>query len=323
MKFLIDQRFFYTRATHFSWKSDGNKPVSSFSESDAIRLVSSIKENKGNMSYFVINCDGIFDVDDHALDKLEKFLSQNSKLQIAFFAKSEKNALVEYVSSKTKIDKRTENTNGCCCVIGLGKVDLDINYLRSKVRELENVFIRELVDDSYHEIDEHVLSSTPLIAPGEFNATSFISHPENFKWICLILADNIHDYIIENELSNVTIVSASLRGATLAAAIWEILESEHHINLCPIDHFGPKHDLLEPAKFHDPIQNSKCIYVGDFLIAGTEVKVLSAYTKFLSGELCAAFVVGKYTVKEKLGGTSLKSLVNLRDCVQPLEYKLN
>jgi len=319
------ERFFtndklYVRATYFTWSENSTGLISSFKESHINSLVEYIRQRVSFCSYFAINCDGIFDVDDHALDLLESYLNDNQELTVVFFSKYEANALVEFVDSKCRINKsKVENS----CAIGFAGNLIDNVELRNECDSLESKFLHKIVKDSYTPVETHVLSSTPLKAPGEFSATSFISNPTFFKLVSLILAEKVYDFISSNHLKNVTIVSASLRGATLAAAIWEILRSSQNVRLCPIDHFGPRHDLLEPAKFHEAIQNSNCIYIGDFLIAGTEVKVLSAYTKFLNGSLCAAFVVGKFTEKSKLGNTVLESLVYLKDCVDKLEYKLS
>lgn len=161
-------------------------------------------------------------------------------------------------------------------------------------------------------------------ANGEFNATKILSSPTKYKWIVVLLADSINRVIQSERPKSYTIVAASLRGAVIAGAVWELLYYVSEPELYIIDHIGPRYELLESPIRKNEFNSTYCIYIGDFMIGGTEIKVVNSYCDFFGGKVKHAFIIGKFIAEDNLGkkGIKLHSLVNLKDCVSGLSYTL-
>jgi hypothetical protein len=277
----------------------------------------------------VINCNNVVDIDDHFLDPIQEFMVKN-KVELYFYSNDEIHNLVNY------LDDHFDQNLGInvsyfkdrdTSVISLSKkspCSSDILKLIEKTKVLEENGIRRIVTDAYFESSEtEVLSSTPLIATGQFNATEIISDPSSFRWLVLLFVEAIHKVVQIDKPKKYTIVASSLRGAAIAGSVKELLHFLSGPDLYVIDHIGPNHDVIEKPLFNNFGHSDYCVYIGDFLIAGTELKITQAYCGFMGGKIKHAFVIGKYINQEYLGNNiNLHSLVKLTDCVKGLDYKV-
>ncbi len=325
--FISHSEFWYTRMILFSWTCDS--PPTSLSQSNGEYFVRCLMKNlNDDVDVVVVNCNDINDIDDHFVDPLFDYLKKGHKT-IIFFSNDNKAKLIKYLGHISgnydlKIIRCPgENIKSIC----FDNSSIDSSTVLKIIDEsikLEKKWLVRQVKKTYQKYKEPKrLSSTPLVASGEFNATKILSEPSRYKWIVAIMAESINRAIQLDKPKSFTIVTASLRGAVLAGGVWEILYFVSKLDLHIIDHMGPRYDILEiPSKDDKSIANY-CIYVGDFMIGGTEIKVVSSYCNLFGSKLKHAFVIGKY-IKESYLGTDIKlySLVNLQECIADLNYVL-
>lgn len=327
--FVPHMEFNYTRILLFSWEC--NSEPTNLSETNGLFFVDKLASYIAvtNASRVVINCNNVVDIDDHFLDPIQDFL-KGSKVELYFYSNDKIHSLVNYIDDHFDgdlgINKQyfKDDDNSVICLSKNSFCSSEALGLISKSRELEQKGLENIVSDSYFKnTDKEILSSTPLIPTGHFNATEIISDPSRFRWLVLLLVESIHKVVQEEQPKRYTIVASSLRGAAIAGSVKELLHFLSGPNLCVIDHIGPNHDVIERPYFHNLSQSDYCVYIGDFLIAGTELKITQAYCSIWNGKIRHAFVIGKYTKQKSFAnGIVLHSLVQLLDCITELDYKL-
>lgn len=214
------------------------------------------------------------------------------------------------------------------------KIDYDDTQippnLIEEIEEIENRVIFNSVKSSYKEYqEEQELDSSTIIAPGEFDATTIISSPKSFMWTSCLLADRFQELIVDvkeehlrdnpNERINIRILSVSLRGCTFAASVASL--TQYRLDL--IDHLGPRHKLLDFELMNNHDRKIRYIYIGDFTIGGTEIKIAQTYTNLLDCKMSDALVIGSLFKESAFSKYfKLTSLVRLKDVKNDLEYKL-
>jgi len=328
--FLNGEDLIYTRALLFTWESDSNP--SSFSETNGQFFVSQFNRfiECSSSETVVINCNHISDIDDHALNAINE-LVRESKLNFIFYSSDSTHAFCEYLeahfeNSDLNTDSRT--LNSCNRFFKIEQNQSINNVCLTKIKEeaekIEKKAVTKLIASSYVKTDDDFkLSSTPLKATGHFNANMINSQPSSFRWIVSIMSEVIQQEVTKSQFMSYTIVASSLRGVTIAASVREVLHYVSNVGFHIFDHFGPKHDLKKLPISRTFKEKEQCIYVGDFLIGGTEVKLTQTYCSSLGGELSKAFVLGKYTKSNKLGhNIAIQSIVQLSDCITDLKYEL-
>lgn len=311
----------------FSWICDS--PPTNLSQSNGEHFVELLKsEISSSTKLVVINCNDINDIDDHFIDPIREYLLSTKK-NVIFFSTDKKSIVVKHLYDYLNIDKHenikhfSEGDTESYCFVEKNCSSLIVKKTIEDALYLEKQWLIKEVKKTYKEFDNKKrLSSTPLIASGEFNAFMLIADPSKFRWIAILLAEIINRVIQEERPSSYTIIAVSLRGAVIAGAVWEILHFLSGPKIHIIDHIGPRHDILEAPNREQNL--GYCVYVGDFLIAGTEAKIASAYCNFLGGRIRHAFVIGKYTIQDSLDSDmKLHGLVSLRDCIDTLSYSLD
>lgn len=327
--FVPHSEFHYTRIMLFSWECS-SEPTN-LSQTNGAFFIKKLSEyiNSTNAKKILVNCNNVVDIDDHFLDPIKGFLLKN-KVSIHFFSNDETHNLVKYLDKH--FDRDTNVCIGTLKENGTKVTSLAVNVnhgpeiftLIKNSIELEKNGIKTMVKDSYSKNKkEEILSSTPLIPTGQFNASEIISDPSKFRWLVLLLVEAIHKVVQNDKPKKYTIVASSLRGSAIAGSVKELLHFLSGPNLYIIDHIGPNHDIIEKPILNNFSNSDYCVYIGDFLIAGTELKITQAYCSFLGGNIKHAFVIGKFTKQNKLGNKiDLHSLVKLTDCVSDLGYKL-
>ncbi len=324
--FISHTNFCYTRIILFSWTCLSAPTI--LSESNGEYFIQRITDNLGrNVDNVIVNCNGVEDIDDRFIVPVINFLKYTKKTFI-FFSNDNKAKLINHLERKVKGISNLKcfhdgDTKSFC----LDNSELTSQTVMSYIRDaldLENVWLAKQIKKTYRKYEKvQRLSSTPLLATGEFNASKILSDPYKYKWVVSCLAESINSILQVEKPHSYTIIAASLRGAAIAGAIWELLYFSNKGSLHIVDHMGPRHDLLELPKHQDKINSTYCIYVGDFMIGGTEAKIVNSYCNFLGGKLRHAFVIGKYIREDNLGrDLRLHSLVNLQDCIENLSYSL-
>jgi len=327
--FIPQQNFYYTRMMLFSWICDSTP--TSLSQSNGEHFVELLKkEIPSDSELLIVNCNNITDIDDHFIDPISEYLISTKK-EIIFFSTNNDSIFIDHFNTHFKssihsnIKYFDEGGIESFCFVNDDFCSSTVKKTINDALDLEKQWVIKEVKKTYMKFDnQQTLSSTPLVASGEFNAFMLISEPSKFRWIAILLAERINRVIQEDRPSSYTIIAVSLRGAAIAGAVWEILHFLSSPRIHIVDHIGPRHDILNSSIKEQNINSNYCVYVGDFLIAGTEAKIASAYCNFLGGNIRHAFVIGKYTKQESLSNTmQLHSLVSLKDCISDLSYTLD
>lgn len=324
--FLTNSRLIYTRVMLFSWES-GSTP-SSLSETNGefiANKLSEIIDTVGNR-IVVINANHIADVDDHFFNALIQ-LVKSKKLNVLIYSTDRTNELTRYFQDHFSEEL---NLKGNYCEIsnvayygvsGGSFCTSQFDNLRQESEELEKEQITQAISSSYVPT-LYKLSSTPLNATGHFDANLLISDPYKFRWLVLRLVDSVYRTIVNNQINEYTIVASSLRGAAIAGSVREILYFFSSPKFYVFDHIGPKHDFINRDQQFEFKETESCFYIGDFLIAGTELKMTHAYCSFFGGKITHAFTLGKYTKASQIGNIPVESIVSLKECAPNLEYTL-
>lgn len=333
--FLSNENFYYSRILLFSWDCYLQPVV--LSQTNGEFFTEKLKEqitleNKN----IVINCNNVLDIEDHFTDSffsyVEKKLSKN--YVIVFYSNDGLAKLVNYMAehidkSLSRFSFKHQEDELSFFVVSKKEICSSvINTMISDAKKLEDNSVIAVVSASYTETRSacgvETLPSTPLRATGQFNATNLISKPSEFRWIVVLLVDKIFQLSKKNDIANYSLVAGSLRGSAIAGSVWELLQQfDDKITIQIVDHVGPCHDVAGRRYESPSAMKEQCIYIGDFIIAGTEIKLISAYCNFMGSKLTHAFVIGKYTEQNYIDKTiELHSLVDLKKCKPNLEYKL-
>jgi hypothetical protein len=193
--------------------------------------------------------------------------------------------------------------------------------------EAEQKHIERIVRNSYKAFDEGMsrLASTPLLASGIFNARGLISNPIAFTWISLLMAQKLDE--VAKQTAPSRLLAVSLRGSPFAAALGFLSSITFEI----VDHVGPRQKILEEYSVKPYVRGTPYIYVGDFVIGGTELKVAEMYAATKGCPLKHAIVIGSLLSPQDYGQAAGNSgaanlhvhpLVNLQHICPNAKYEL-
>lgn len=204
--------------------------------------------------------------------------------------------------------------------------DKIVKGLIKKIEIAEQEFLKKAIRDCHKPVS-HRLLSTVVTANVEFDAARIISEPHVFVWVCLFMADKILEFIKEKfqgdsfnpNSSNIRLLAVSLRASPFASAVSFLINKGYDT----IDHLGPKHKLFDVELFENFKKGIQYIYIGDFTVGGTEIKIAKAYTELLGCELNYAVVLSSYLKPEIFKEVfTLVPLTLINDIVPDAEYKL-
>lgn len=325
--FLNAENFHYTRMNLFTWET-GKNP-SSLSESNADFLCSHLEPllEQVYKKHIVINVNNINDIDDHFFTPLIT-LAIKMKISFIFFSNDGLHKACTYLDSYFKANELKHafsKQNGLATFYISPREDLNSEFLKQLSLEsesLEKAKLIETVSSSFEE-KEVFLSSTPLRANGKFNANKLMHDPSIFRWLVSLFSQEIVRISKKEGYGSISIVASSLRGAILAGAVKDVLDYSLMINSFAIfDHIGPNMDFIKCPTEYVLDRKSKIIHIGDFNIAGTELKITKAFCNILGCNIEYSFVIGKFTKSDKVLNIKLHSLVDLKECRSNLKYEL-
>jgi hypothetical protein len=202
----------------------------------------------------------------------------------------------------------------------LNDIDAEINLECQKE-------ITKIVKNCFQEFPSknfEYLSSTPILATGEYNASNIIANPRNFMILSLSLSDKLQEILAlkTTGLNNVKVLAVSLRGSILASVVSII----NDIPIDIVDHLGPKqmileYDVIEKLKTNNSFE--EYIYVGDFTIGGTEIKIAKTFSSIHDIHLADALVIGSFSEPEIFKAQfSLNQICSLKGLNDNAKYKL-
>lgn len=205
----------------------------------------------------------------------------------------------------------------------------DYEKIIEESSKLEQEEVKRIIIDSYIENDKdkdkyEPLPSTAILALGEFNACRIISNPKSFIWLTLTFADKVEQFIqdVVKPQRPYRLMGVSLRGAIFTSAISMLLGLDYDT----VDHLGPKHKLFDVDFFNNKTNKHIYIYIGDFIIGGTEVKIAKTYAQVHGHKLEHAFVIGSLFENERFSTFKMGCIQNILEVIprsKRIDFKLN
>jgi hypothetical protein len=330
---LHHEDFVYTRLKALAWVAN-ETVLPSLLQADAGKALSHLFDHVERNKPLVINCRGINILDDHALDSIKGSLQTHQRPLV----------LVNAGRLKPQLDSALGpydlyNVDDVPVMIpGVARIERHTAArIVEQFPELERKNVASFVGDCFRPYPDgkmHRMASTPLLASGVFDARPLISYPERFVWICMLMADRLERYLdagLENvsELQdpsfidkpkNFRLLAVSLRGSPMAAAVGLLTGRQHSIEI--VDHMGPKYRILEEHSLRLSTGNEDYIYVGDFVVGGTELRVAQAYARGKGAILKHAIVIGcRLNPDEYQLDMGISYLVKLEDCCPSAKFQ--
>ncbi|MFY0674516.1 MAG: hypothetical protein JXQ87_14045 [Bacteroidia bacterium] len=166
------------------------------------------------------------------------------------------------------------------------------------------------------------LKSTPLWTNYyiEINAI-FIKKPTAACWLLSRLCQLFRDKIDSN--TYVLLASTSLNGTILTSFLKEILSDSYSIELACFDRLGPDLMVNELSRIRSN-EYDYVVYLCDFVIGGTEFKILKALLALRKLEVTDVIAVGSYAslVESKVDNIPFERIFHLPKVLPDIKYGL-
>ena len=335
--FILKDKFVYTRLQGLIWAGDGlqfNSKVNINAGNILLRII----ENEKTDLPLIVNCKRVTCFD----ESVYRIIKESNVERKIIFIHIEESFFSPFVSELTTMLGGLSQTLPKVHLIATNHTSLNYslqeykNFIESG-DETEKEQLTSIVKKSFVYFDcvDHKilkqLPSTAFFSTGEFDASVIISSPEYFHWVALNLSDLVEQFVkqINDEKADeygCRLISVSLRASPFAAAV-SLLTPE--LKFDTVDHLGPKHKLFDIDFFEKLKTNVKekvrYIYLGDFLIGGTELKIAQTYVQIYGFDLRHAAVIGSYFEDSRFSNDfEIKSLIKLQDLKIPdLNIKLS
>jgi len=282
----ITSDFEYLRLQFLIWRCNGLQSPSKL-QANAGQLLADIIANENDIP-LIINCSKVTSIGNYSLESVVQKIKETKR--IVYFLYSSGigedlrkeligfNTLAVDSYSKTYFvgfDKGENShletdsiiTNASKDIIEVCKAATD-----NEIKKVKVYLSKCFKNDGYFSR----LKSTPILTNGVFNARKIISKPNSFMQTCLLLNEKA-SYVINNSKPlKARILSVSLRASAFAGIIGQLNKMDVEI----VDHMGPKYKLLENSKLSFDEQDFEYLFIGDFLIGGTEMKIANTYAHF-------------------------------------------
>lgn len=318
---LSHQDFDYARMKALTWvANDGLSP--NMVQHDAGKALASVLQAPRGSKPFVVNLQGILEISEYAMNDVMKAIQDNKSSLVLLNGDRLQTRLDAELGSPEEYYKNLDFR-----VYGANRIDSKNAeaIVRNEVALEENT-VRRIVKDCYRRFAEPKrLHSTPLLASGVFDARTIISDRVQFIWTVLVMAERLERTLEKLETQKSAdsaplvipsrILAVSLRASPLAAALSMVSCRELSVEI--VDHMGPKHAILEEHSLAIASRGVHYVYVGDFLIGGTELKTAQMYAISKGCRVGCAVILGHWLPiadYEENMGTHLTSLVDLSTC---------
>lgn len=319
--YLILTEFVYVRLKGLVWAYNSLTNPNNLDKNASDSLTEIYLHVESNKP-LVIDCKGISGITDHAWDSLFKEV-ELLKREVIF---------INFQKIEQKINSGKKEF---CTSLKMQNTDLAFIIFHENIKfqidsdtflQVEKYIIERIaafINASFYKYDDskyYHLTSTPIYANGEFDSASIISNPESFFWTCLRLADEVEKIIQLHRIGGVNIttkiLTVSLRSSPFGAAVALLLG----LQLETVDHFGP---ILKNFEIDNTVSVvSEYIYVGDFTVGGTEIKISKTYAFMRNSKLDHAVVIGSLFPKETFREFHLHPLANLETACPSVRYSL-
>ncbi len=329
---ITESNFVYIRLKALIWEKNGliSHATLTFSAIESLR---EIFENSEIRKPLIVSCKGVVDCGDRGLENFFSEVVKRSQRPIVFI---HTNSLIDpLIDTLGRIGSNAPNyenipkKNILKVNCDGNSIQINLQTLNSDIQDVEQRFITDTIKACYKRNDtgQIRLLSTVVMAGGEFDAGKIISEPHLFIWMCLFLAEKL-DLYIKNEIEEkeknpnapeIKLLAVSLRGCPFAGAVSLLINKSYDT----IDHLGPKHKLFDIELLNNFKKGVRYIYMGDFIVGGTEVKIAKAYAELLGCELNHAIVLSSLLEPEVFKDNFiLISLTKIKDVIPDAEYQL-
>lgn len=153
------------------------------------------------------------------------------------------------------------------------------------------------------------LRSTPIRSSRFFDASSILGDPTKYIWVISRLTADLQRLIkiitARQKESGLKLkcmprlIACTTNGVAIASGIHSFLtpgEDTNHVKLDVIDKLGPTPRMVEEylggIKEHDSDGQDWYVYIGDYTIAGTELKIVESYAHYHGVPLMGGLVLG-------------------------------
>lgn len=312
--YLSNGSYTYVTVDGLIWLSSGLKLPTNLEEK-ACSSLNKIYREINLEQPLVIDFRNVSNVSDRALEDLFKSFQNENRETI----------LMNYEGIIDTIDQNTNelykkessivfiNEDKQCKIFN--KSNTDFKYLEG-IEDLRRSKIKEYVKICFTEFpNEEFLPSTPFKATGIFDASKLITNHTAFFWISLQLSDLLKNLLNSKQISlkkEIRILTVNLKSSPFASVVSML----NKIPLTTIDHLGPKHKVYDLDVLYG-LENHKkynYIYIGDFCVGGTEIKIAQTYASISNSELNTAIVIGSYFDNKLFENSfNLYSLVEIKN----------
>ena len=303
----------YTSVDGLIWLNSGLKLPTNLEEKACNAILKIYMEVEIGQP-LIVDFRNVKDIADRALDNLFSAFQENNRevLLLSFDTISDQIEKVTNQVYKKSYTDFSQSEGNRCRVLNKLVLD-DVNYIMM-VNDLRERKMNEFVKSSFIKFDdEQYLKSTPLKATGVFDAAQLLSNHTAFYWICLQMADLVKSLLNNAKVNlskEIKMLSVNMKATPFASVVSLLTD----IPLVTIDHLGPKHKAYD-IDILDDLQNLRSynyIYIGDFCVGGTEIKIARTYARISNSELSTAVVIGSYFNEQHfLPDFHLYSLVNI------------
>lgn len=322
--FIDSPNFVYLRVQWFTWQTGGLLSIGNFTPESA-QVINQITNEVRTDYPIVLDFKDIENEMQGAfMELVQNINSQNRK--VVFWNYIQLDQVINRYLTEIGLNISQKKTGNFLLLNSDGNDNLLNDLETAIVQECQNE-IQRIIGRSFQLFDSkdyEFLTSTPIMATGEFNAANIISIPRDFILVSLALSDKLQQVLAQKTvgLNKHRILSVSMRGSIFASVISVINDMDIDI----VDHLGPKQMILE----YDVIENLKnnnefdeYIYVGDFTVGGTEVKMARTFASLNDIFLSEAIVLGSLTSPNIFATQfNLHQLCSLKNLESEAKYKL-
>jgi hypothetical protein len=239
-----------------------------------------------------INCDMVTHIVDDALFPVETAL-QKRKIVMVFYNASQALAAKLGQNNLEVAWKQTDDRH----TVVWSQTRYPLNKPAATITRIAKAEEKFVIDHIKKCFRPHTppfrLDSTPLIANGTFDAGRIIQAPPLFARTITYLSTKFLTWADLAKLPivyDLKLIAVSMRASPFALALQSLTEVGSSVEV--VEHFGPL------ARFLNPVDNNLAgrarayVYIGDFLVGGTELKLAEFYCRSNGANLCAACVLG-------------------------------
>jgi len=268
----------------------------------------------------IIDCRNMSYVDHHAFEPLSRALIQRKSSILFLDTAAISSAIADGIKVPHRADIELPDFRVTYCGHKPSPSPATIQSLHSECAQQERNHVASAVKTSVEDMPLCRLASTPLKTTVAYNARKILASPPAFIWTVLLLADQLGK-VLENlkSLKKPVVMAVSLRASPFAviASILNSIECEI------IDHMGPTPKILEEQLVIGSRTQEESIYLGDFCIGGTEMRIAQTYALLRGRAMRCAVVIGcVVTADGAFPGILVNSLVDLKTICPDAKYEL-